>query len=84
MGRSVVAIGSDSSGSERDPPCIAPLPHHKRTRLDGEQRGTTVKVTEPGEAAPRAFAQVSVRFGRKMIAASQAEGPGAVVMGRPS
>ncbi|MFJ6918019.1 hypothetical protein ACIQUX_29230 [Streptomyces sp. NPDC101133] len=35
-------------------------PHHKRTRLSGEQQGITVKAAATGEAAPWLFAQVSI------------------------
>lgn len=59
-------------------------PHHKHTRSSGEQQGTT------GERGPASEGCVSaVRSGRRpnqpqMIAASQAEGCGAVVARRLS
>jgi hypothetical protein len=42
----------------------APQPHHNRTRLSGEQRGTTVKAAEADRAEPRLFAQVSAQTSR--------------------
>jgi len=42
----------------------APRSHHKRTRTSEEQRGTTVRTTEPNETGHQPFAQVSDPTGR--------------------
>jgi len=40
-------------------------PHHNRTRPSGEQRGTTLKATEPDEASTKPFTQFSAPTAHK-------------------